>query len=45
MVASEAIARILADGSLNLEARAQALIEAARAAGGPDNITVLILQM
>lgn len=45
VVASEAITRILADGSLNLEARAQALIEAARAAGGPDNITVLILQM
>ncbi len=45
VVATETITRVLSDGTLGLETKAQALVEAARAAGGPDNITVLILQV
>lgn len=45
VVGTETITRILSDEALSLESKAQALVEAARAAGGPDNITVLILQV
>lgn len=45
VVGTETITRILSDGTLTLESKAQALVESARAAGGPDNITVLILQV
>ena len=45
VVATETITRVLSDGTLGLETKAQTLVEAARAAGGPDNITVLILQV
>lgn len=45
VVGTETITRILSDATLTLENKAQALVESARAAGGPDNITVLILQV
>ena len=45
VVGTETITRILSDGTLTLESKAQALVESARSAGGPDNITVLILQV
>ncbi len=44
VVGAERIAEVLGDGQRNLEEKAKALIEAAKDAGGPDNITVLILQ-
>ena len=43
VVPAETIAGILA-GEGDMEAKCHALIEAARAAGGPDNITVVLLQ-
>ena len=43
VVPAETIATILA-GEGDLEAKCHALIEAARAAGGPDNVTVVLLQ-
>lgn len=45
VVAAEAISQILSDETQDLQAKAQALVEAARNAGGPDNITVLILKV
>lgn len=45
VVGSETIAKVLGDAAQDLVAKAQTLIEAARNAGGPDNITVLILQV
>lgn len=45
VVSSEVIAHTLSDGTKDLQNKAQALVEAARNAGGPDNITVLILQV
>jgi PPM family protein phosphatase len=44
VVAQAAIEQILGDGTMDLEHKAKHLIEAARNAGGPDNITVLILK-
>lgn len=45
VVGSEAIVKVLADPAKDLQNKARTLIEAARNAGGPDNITVLILQV
>lgn len=45
VVAAETISRILGDEEKGLQGKAEELIEAARNAGGPDNITVLILQV
>lgn len=45
VVGAEAIAKILASDGQDLQSKAQTLVEAARNAGGPDNITVLILQV
>ncbi|MBM3761103.1 MAG: serine/threonine-protein phosphatase [Acidobacteria bacterium] len=45
VVGAEAIAKILAADGQDLQSKAQTLVEAARNAGGPDNITVLILQV
>jgi serine/threonine protein phosphatase PrpC len=44
VVGEETITQVLGDGKRSIEEKAKALIEAARNAGGPDNITVLILQ-
>lgn len=44
VVGAEKISQVLGNEKQNLEAKAKALIEAAKDAGGPDNITVLILQ-
>jgi protein phosphatase len=43
VVPAEAIGEILA-GPYGLEAKCRMLIDAAREAGGPDNITVVLLQ-
>jgi len=40
----EALARVLGTPGLTIEERAVALIEAANAAGGPDNITVILVE-
>lgn len=45
VVGAETISKLLSDPGQDLQGKAQALIEAARNAGGPDNITVLILQV
>lgn len=45
VVGVDTIVRVLGDTAKTLEVKAQTLIEAARNAGGPDNITVLILQV
>lgn len=45
VVGAETISKVLSDPGQDLQGKAQALIEAARNAGGPDNITVLILQV
>ncbi|MDX2268883.1 MAG: protein phosphatase 2C domain-containing protein [Bryobacter sp.] len=45
VVPVELITRILDSNELSLHQRAQALIDAARDHGGPDNITVLILKV
>jgi PPM family protein phosphatase len=45
VVGYDAIRNVLADGAMDIRAKAETLIEAARNAGGPDNITVLLLQM
>lgn len=45
VVPDEKIAEILADGFGNLEDICRRLIDAANAAGGPDNITAMILQV
>jgi PPM family protein phosphatase len=45
VVGAEAISKILADETQDLQSKAQQLVEAARNAGGPDNITVLILKV
>lgn len=45
VVPVETITRLLDDPSLNLNDKAQKLIDAARDNGGPDNITVLILKV
>ena len=45
VVADEAIAELLADRARSLEEICGGLIDAANAAGGPDNITAMILQV
>jgi PPM family protein phosphatase len=45
VVGSDTISRVLSDNGQDLQSKAQTLVEAARNAGGPDNITVLILQV
>ena len=45
VIEAEAIAKILGDPVKDLANKARTLIEAARDGGGPDNITVLILQL
>jgi protein phosphatase len=45
VVPAETISRILGDEAKGLQEKAEELVEAARNAGGPDNITVLILQV
>jgi protein phosphatase len=45
VVPQELITKILDSSELTLHQRAQALIDAARDHGGPDNITVLILKV
>jgi protein phosphatase len=45
VVTDEQIAEILGDRSIPLEGVCGRLIEAANAAGGPDNITALVLQV
>ncbi len=45
VVAHETISAILSSQAHDLQQKAQLLIDAARNAGGPDNITVLILQV
>jgi serine/threonine protein phosphatase PrpC len=45
VIAADAISKILSDESQDLQSKAQSLVEAARNAGGPDNITVLILKV
>jgi protein phosphatase len=45
VVNDQRIAEILGDASLSLEEICGALIKAANAAGGPDNITALVLQV
>ncbi len=45
VIAAEAIAKVLGDPVKDLANKAHTLIEAARDGGGPDNITVLILQL
>ena len=45
VVGDEAIAAILGDRSLTLDQVSQRLVEAANDAGGPDNITALVLQV
>lgn len=45
VVGADAISRILSAENQDLQSKAQTLVEAARNAGGPDNITVLILQV
>jgi serine/threonine protein phosphatase PrpC len=45
VVADQNISEILGDTSLSLEQMCDRLIEAANAAGGPDNITTLVLQV
>ncbi|MEO6212072.1 MAG: PP2C family serine/threonine-protein phosphatase [Vicinamibacterales bacterium] len=45
VVGDEEIARILADQKLTLDEICGRLIDAANAAGGPDNITALVLQV
>lgn len=45
VVGSDLISSVLSDQAQDLQTKAQTLIEAARNAGGPDNITVLILQV
>lgn len=45
VVGADLIRSILSDPDTELQAKAEKLVEAARNAGGPDNITVLILQV
>ncbi len=45
VVGADLIRSILSDPVTELQAKAEKLVEAARNAGGPDNITVLILQV
>ncbi len=45
VVAADAISHMLSDDTQDLQGKAQRLVEAARNAGGPDNITVLILKV
>jgi protein phosphatase len=45
VVENRVIAEILGDATLSLEQVCERLIEAANAAGGPDNITTLVLQV
>ncbi|WP_051669441.1 PP2C family protein-serine/threonine phosphatase [Bryobacter aggregatus] len=45
VVGADAIIAVLADPDKDLPSKAQTLVDAARNAGGPDNITVLILQV
>jgi protein phosphatase len=45
VVPDHAIAQVLGDAKLSLEQVCERLIEAANAAGGPDNITTLVLQI
>lgn len=45
VVAADAIAKVLSDDTQDLEGKARTLVAAARDAGGPDNITVLILKV
>ncbi|MFN7544468.1 MAG: PP2C family protein-serine/threonine phosphatase [Acidobacteriota bacterium] len=45
VVGAETISRVLGDEKLSIEQKTKALVEEARNAGGPDNITVLILQV
>lgn len=45
VVGMETLTKVLADDTQTLEQKASTLIEAARNAGGPDNITVLILKV
>ncbi len=45
VVGADTISHVLADERQSLEEKARTLIEAAKNAGGPDNITVLILQV
>lgn len=44
VVSQQAIELLLANTATNLEQKAKLLVEAARDAGGPDNITVLLLK-
>jgi serine/threonine protein phosphatase PrpC len=45
VVPDQAIAQVLGDAKLSLEQVCERLIETANAAGGPDNITTLVLQI
>jgi serine/threonine protein phosphatase PrpC len=45
VVPDQAIAQVLGDAKLSLEQVCERLIEAANAAGGPDNITTVVLQI
>jgi protein phosphatase len=45
VVGHEAIRNVLADDGMDIRLKAETLIDAARNAGGPDNITVLILKV
>jgi serine/threonine protein phosphatase PrpC len=45
VVPDSRIAELLADKKASLEEISRALVEAANEAGGPDNITALILQI
>jgi protein phosphatase len=45
VVTDEQIAAILGDHSISLDQVCQRLIDAANAAGGPDNITALVLEV
>jgi len=45
VVPDQAIGQVLGDAKLSLEQVCERLIEAANAAGGPDNITTLVLQV
>jgi PPM family protein phosphatase len=45
VVPDEQIAEILGDPQATLEQVSQRLVEAANAAGGPDNITALVLEV
>jgi protein phosphatase len=44
MIATETMAQVLRNHNISLSSRAQTLIDAANAAGGRDNISVLLIQ-